>query len=98
MKKVTAILFSVLLLFPCRAFSEPSAGVKRPTKIRVLRPAANAELPKIRPVPFNAPEIKEFVTPKGIKVWLVEEKDAPLISASVLCRGGSASDPERLTG
>lgn len=98
MKKVTAILFSVLLLFPCRAFSEPSAVVKRPTKIRVLRPAANAELPKIRPVPFNAPEIKEFVTPKGIKVWLVEEKDAPLISASVLFRGGSASDPERLTG
>lgn len=98
MKNVSTILFFFCLLLPVQAFSQTPAVVRKPPKITVLSPSAETSLPKIRPVPFKAPEIKEFVTPKGIKVWLVENKNAPLISASVLFRGGSASDPERLTG
>ncbi|HUQ35316.1 MAG TPA: pitrilysin family protein [Aestuariivirga sp.] len=41
----------------------------------------------------NAIEIKEVVSPGGIKAWLVESKTIPLIAMDFSFEGGSTSDP-----
>lgn len=43
--------------------------------------------------PANAIEIKEVVSPGGIKAWLVESKTIPLIAMEFSFEGGSTSDP-----
>lgn len=50
----------------------------------VAVPKANAQILKI----------EDFTTPKGIKVWLVEDKTVPVISLKFLFQGaGSVNDP-----
>jgi zinc protease len=51
-------------------------------------PAAGAE----------AIDIKEVTTPLGIKVWLVEDKSAPVVALSFSFAGGTASDPVGQSG
>lgn len=98
MKRAVLItLMMAVFPFVCAQATQTNPVIRKPSKIRVL-PKSQAELPKIKPVEFHTPDIKEITTPKGIKAWLVEEKDAPLFSVSVIFRGGQASDPERLTG
>ena len=41
----------------------------------------------------SAIEIKEVTSPGGIKAWLVENKDVPLIAMNFSFEGGSTSDP-----
>ncbi len=43
--------------------------------------------------PANAIEIKEVVSPGGIKAWLVESKTIPLIAMDFSFEGGTTSDP-----
>ncbi len=44
-------------------------------------------------LPARAIEIKEVISPKGIKAWLVEDHTNPIITLSVAFRGSSALDP-----
>ncbi|MDP7601580.1 MAG: hypothetical protein QF605_09340, partial [Rhodospirillales bacterium] len=41
----------------------------------------------------KAIEIKEIISSKGIKAWLVEDHTNPIITVSLAFRGGSALDP-----
>jgi zinc protease len=43
--------------------------------------------------PAAAVDIKTLATPAGIKLWLVEDRTAPVISISFSFDGGSAQDP-----
>jgi zinc protease len=43
-------------------------------------------------------EAKEVVSPKGIKVWFVEDHTLPLIALNFSMAGGAASDPEGKDG
>ncbi|MCW5748403.1 MAG: insulinase family protein [Alphaproteobacteria bacterium] len=43
--------------------------------------------------PAAAVDIKALTTPAGIKLWLVEDRTAPVISISYSFDGGSAQDP-----
>jgi zinc protease len=43
--------------------------------------------------PAAAVDIKTLTTPAGIKLWLVEDRTAPVISISFSFDGGSAQDP-----
>lgn len=49
-------------------------------------------------LPAQAVDIREVVTPKGVKAWLVEDKTIPLIAMNFAFRGGSAADPEGKDG
>ncbi len=49
-------------------------------------------------VPAQAIEIKQVVSPKGIKAWLVEDQSVPLISMNFAFSGGAAQDPELKPG
>lgn len=42
--------------------------------------------------------IQQFVTPKGISVWLVEEPSIPILSLRMAWEQGSATDPDGLEG
>lgn len=44
-------------------------------------------------LPASAFEIQEVTTPRGIKVWLVEEQSIPIVAMQFAFRGGSASEP-----
>lgn len=44
-------------------------------------------------VPANAIDIKEVVSPGGIRAWLVENHNIPLIAMNFSFEGGSTSDP-----
>ena len=44
-------------------------------------------------VPAKAIEIKEVVSPKGIKAWLVEDHANPIVTLHFVFRGGIALDP-----
>jgi zinc protease len=46
----------------------------------------------------GAIDIKEVTTPLGIKVWLVEDKSAPVVALSFSFAGGTASDPGGQSG
>ncbi len=46
----------------------------------------------------QAVDIKEVVSPKGVKAWLVEDDTADLISVDFLFRGGASLDPEDKIG
>lgn len=46
----------------------------------------------------GAVEVKEVVTPLGIKAWLVEDHSTPVVSLSFSFAGGSAWDPEGQKG
>lgn len=44
-------------------------------------------------LPANAVEIKEVVSPKGIRAWLVEDSFVPLVSIRFAWKGGTTQDP-----
>ncbi|MDP1748721.1 MAG: insulinase family protein, partial [Reyranella sp.] len=46
----------------------------------------------------SAIDIKELMTPLGIKAWLVEDKSAPVVALSFSFAGGTASDPAGQSG
>lgn len=48
--------------------------------------------------PSYAVEIKEVVSPKGIKAWLVQDDFVPLISMRFSFKGGSTQDPNGKEG
>nr|WP_245418958.1 pitrilysin family protein [Phyllobacterium endophyticum] len=48
--------------------------------------------------PGYAVEIKEVVSPKGIKAWLVQDDFVPLISMRFTFKGGSSQDPDGKEG
>jgi zinc protease len=46
----------------------------------------------------HAVEIKEIITPLGLKAWLVEDKSTPLVALSFAFASGSASEPDDQKG
>jgi zinc protease len=55
--------------------------------------AATFLLVVVTMAPAYAVEIKEVVSPKGIRAWLVQDDFVPLISMRFSFKGGSAQDP-----
>lgn len=99
MKKLI-LLFLCCFILPLNVFSEPvsSSGIivrKKSVRKEKNKPVA---LPTVTPQPFHIPDIQKIVTDSGIEAWLIEEKSTPVISISVIFKGGKASDPKRLTG
>jgi zinc protease len=46
----------------------------------------------------NAIDIKEVTTPRGLKVWLVEDHSVPVVTLSFSFEGGAALEPEGQKG
>src|SRR5204863_1722801 len=51
-------------------------------------------VPEPGPMPATpAPPVRRFTLANGLAVWLVESHRLPTVSASLVCRLGSGSDP-----
>jgi zinc protease len=46
----------------------------------------------------QAADIKEVISPGGIKAWLVEERSIPIVSLNVAWKGGASLDPSGKAG
>lgn len=64
----------------------------------IKRIAATLLLMLFAVAPGYAVEIKEVVSPKGIRAWLVQDDFVPLISVRFSFKGGSTQDPEGKEG
>lgn len=64
----------------------------------IKRVAAALLLILLTGAPGYAVDIKEVVSPKGIRAWLVQDDFVPLISMRFSFKGGSSQDPEGKEG
>ncbi|MEO6212802.1 MAG: pitrilysin family protein [Vicinamibacterales bacterium] len=56
-------------------------------------------LPPLGPLPeFHFPEVRRTALANGLRIWTIEQRAVPLVSALLLLRRGSASDPEDRAG
>lgn len=76
------------LLFALACAHTPEAPV-----IDLTQPPIVAEAPR-----FTPPTPNEHTLSNGIKAWVVERPDLPLVSLRVVVPGGSASDPKDAWG
>ncbi len=61
--------------------------------------AFRAEQPKAgAPRPFRLPKVKPFTLKNGIKVFLVEQHELPIVSMDLNFDGGSMTDPKGKEG
>ncbi len=98
-----ALVFSLALLTACGA--ETVVTPNDPTKKQDVAPVPErkpaeptADLLGPKPTlpagrPFTPPAVETFTTKNGMTVWLVEKHGLPLVSASLVVRGGSSADP-----
>ncbi len=54
--------------------------------------------PFASPTAKSAVNVRELVTPRGVKAWLVEDYAVPLVSLEFAFRGGAAQDPAGKSG
>jgi zinc protease len=66
-------------------------------RVRALA-AALAGLFVLLPAVAGAIDIREIMTPLGIKAWLVEDKSTPVVALSFSFSGGTATDPAGQAG
>ncbi|MBR4126315.1 MAG: insulinase family protein [Alphaproteobacteria bacterium] len=99
MKKLI-LLFLCCFILPLDVFGEPAASSGIVVRKKNVQKEKNkpAALPVVTPQTFHIPDIQKIVTDSGIEAWLIEERSTPVISISVIFKGGKTSDPKRLTG
>lgn len=82
MKKVVLSLFTLMVMLSTAAFAQKTHD--------------QLEFPPINS--FNMPDVTTFELRNGIKVYLVENDELPLISMTMLVRAGSFMDPADKVG
>jgi zinc protease len=50
-------------------------------------------IPLVNPFAQSTVNVRELVTPRGVRAWLVEDYAVPLVSLEFAFRGGAAQDP-----
>ena len=80
------LIFVSLLAFPLTLAAQPAAAPSYKT----------LKFPPLRDV--KAPQVEQFTLPNGMKVFLLEEHELPLISGSALVRTGNLFDPKDKVG
>src|ERR1700678_559127 len=54
--------------------------------------------PVSRPAAPRAAKVRDLVSPRGLRFWLVEDYAVPIVSLEFAFRGGAAQDPAGKTG
>lgn len=61
--------------------------------------AQTAKLPKGGPVPkFSLPAIEKTRLSNGLEVWMVEQRELPILSMNLVLKTGQANEPDNRTG
>ncbi|MBP6002166.1 MAG: insulinase family protein [Pyrinomonadaceae bacterium] len=80
------------------AANQPTS-VKSEKKDQAKIDAQAAKLPKAGPNPkLTLPAIEKTKLSNGLEVWMVEQKELPLISMNLVLKTGSSNEPDDRTG
>ncbi|MEK7854448.1 MAG: insulinase family protein, partial [Acidobacteriota bacterium] len=81
-----------------RAADRGTSGAKEKKDDAKLA-AQTAALPKPGPQPkFALPPIEKTKLANGLEVWMVEQKELPIVSMNLVLKTGSANEPDDRTG
>ncbi len=81
-----------------RAADRGTSGAKE-KKDEAKLAAQTAALPKPGPQPkFALPPIEKTKLANGLEVWMVEQKELPIVSMNLVLKTGSANEPDDRTG
>jgi len=81
-----------------RAANQPTS-VKSEKKDQARIDAQAAALPKAGPDPkLSLPPIEKTKLSNGLEVWMVEQRELPMISMNLVMKTGSANEPDGKTG
>ena len=69
-----------------------AVGVK-PTRPRKRLKETAMNKPVSSPVAQSAVNVRDLVSPRGLRFWLVEDYAVPIVSLEFAFRGGAAQDP-----
>jgi zinc protease len=80
-------------------------GADRPTSVKsekkdeALIAAQSAKLPKPGPNPkFSLPAIEKTKLANGLEVWMVEQKELPIVAMNLVFKSGQSNEPDDRTG
>jgi predicted Zn-dependent peptidase len=80
-------------------------GADRPTSVKsekkddALIAAQAAKLPKPGPNPkFSLPAIEKTKLANGLEVWMVEQKELPIVAMNLVLKSGQGNEPDDRTG
>ena len=95
-----AYLLAVLLAAACAPASEPTPA---PAPVSAATPAAHSDFPTTAPALGSAPTIQvpdpvRRTLPNGLTVLYVTQKELPVVSATLVTRGGTSDDPASRPG
>jgi zinc protease len=80
-------------------------GADKPTSVKsekkddALIAAQSAKLPKPGPNPkFSLPAIEKTKLSNGLEVWMVEQKELPIVAMNLVLKSGQGNEPDDRTG
>ncbi len=96
----------VMTYNPKKADGErPTTAANQPTSVKSEKTdqskidAQAALLPKAGPIPkFALPPIEKTKLSNGLEVWMVEQKELPIVSMNLVLKSGAANEPDNRTG
>jgi len=87
-----AILYLLISVLAALAQTAPAARpVPRPAAIAPAPSYKDLKFPALKPIPI--PKVETFTLPNGLRLYLLEDHDLPLIGGSARVRTGSLFDP-----
>lgn len=90
MKQTTILIFAMLLSASCATQESVTQQETQPVTVNSL------EYPELNP--YQIPEIETFELDNGIKFYLVEDDEVPLINLNMIVRAGSFMEPAEKVG
>jgi zinc protease len=85
--------------------ARPSGGANTPTSVKSEKKdqakidAQAAKLPKGGPDPkLSLPPIEKAKLSNGLEIWMVEQKELPMVAMNLVLKTGQANEPDNRTG
>ena len=79
--------------------ADKPTSVKSEKKDEALIAAQAAKLPKPGPNPkFSLPAIEKTKLSNGLEVWMVEQKELPIVAMNLVLKSGQGNEPDDRTG
>jgi zinc protease len=79
--------------------ADKPTSVKSEKKDEALIAAQSAKLPKPGPNPkFSLPAIEKTKLANGLEVWMVEQKELPIVAMNLVLKSGQSNEPDDRTG
>ena len=75
---------------PAAAAPKP---VEQPAAVQDVKPDLNVRPAPLAATAFEFPKYQEFTMPNGLHVYVIENHEQPMVTMSMVIRGGEAYDP-----